>query len=66
MRYHGPNMVRCNIITGLTHTPLVGAYLPPLILEHLLDLEEALQRFRDPIFLGKLNVELEKARSPHI
>ena len=65
-RYHRPNMVRCDIITGLTRTPLVGAYLPPLTLEHLLDLEEALQRFRYPIVLRELNVDLEKERSPHI
>ena len=37
-----------------------------MTLEHLLDLEEALQRFRDPIVLGELNVDLEKERSPHI
>ena len=54
-------MVRCDIITGLTRTPLVGAYLPLLTLEHLPDLDEALKRFRDPIVLGDLNMDLEKA-----
>ena len=61
-RYHRPNVVSCEIVTGLTQTPLVGTYLPPLALEHLPDLEEALQRFRDPILLGDLNVDLDKAR----
>ena len=59
-RYHGPNVVRCENVTGLTQTLLVGVYLPPSTLEHLPDLDEALQRFRDPIFLGYLNVDLGK------
>ena len=62
--YHRPNVVSCEIVTGLTRTPLVGVCLPPLTLEHLTYLEEALQRFRDPIFLGDLNVNLDEARSP--
>ena len=62
MRYHGPNVVSCEIITGLTRTPLVGAYLPLLIMEHLIDLEEALQHFRDPVVLGDLNMDLDEAR----
>ena len=61
--YHGPNVVSCEIVTRLTWTPLAGAYLPPSTLEHLPDLEEALQRFRGPIVLGDLNVELDEARS---
>ena len=66
MHYRGPNMVNCEIITGLTRTPLVGVYLPPSTLEHLPDLEEAIQRFRCPIFLGGLNVDLDEARSSRI
>ena len=65
-RPHGPNMVRYKIVTGLTWTPLVGAYLPPLALENLPDLHEALQRFRDLIFIGGLNVDLDKSRSSQI
>ena len=65
MRYHGPNVVSCNIVTGLTRTPLVGAYLPLSTLEHLPDLEEALQRFRGPIYLRGLNVDLYEARILH-
>ena len=61
-RYHGTNVVSCEIVTGLTCTLLVRAYSPPSIMEHLLDLEEALQCFKDPIFLGKSNVELNEAR----
>ena len=60
--YHGANVVSCNILTGLTWTPLVRAYLPPLTLEYLPDLEEALQRFSNPISLGDLNVDLGEAR----
>ena len=36
--YHSSNGVSCVIVTRLTFTPLVGAYLPPLTLEHLPDL----------------------------
>ena len=32
------------------------------MLEHLPDLEEALQHFRDPIVPGDLNVDLDEAR----
>ena len=31
-------------------------------MKHLPDLEEALQRFRDPIVLGDLNVDLAESR----
>ena len=65
-RYHGPNVVSCEIVTGLTWIPLVGAYLPPLTLEHLPGLEEALHCFMVPIALGDLNVDLDKARSLRI
>ena len=56
-------MVSCEIITRLTQTPLVGAYLPPSTLEHLPDLEEVLQRFRGPIVLGGYNVDLDEVKS---
>ena len=63
-RYQRPNMVICKIITGLIRTPLVSVYFPPSTLNDLLYLEEALKRFKDPIVLGDLNMDLEKARSP--
>ena len=56
-------MLSCDIVTGLTHTPLIRVYLTPSTMEHLPDLEEALQRFRGTISIGGLNVELDKARS---
>ena len=34
-RFHGSNMVSCNIIPGTSRTPIVGGYLPPSILFHL-------------------------------
>ena len=63
MCYNRTHVVSCEIVNRLTRTPIVGAYLPTLTLEDLSDLEEAMQRFRDPIFLGDLNVDLEKYRS---
>ena len=65
MLYHGPNVVSCEIFTGLTRTPLVGAYLPPSTLEQIPEIEDDLQRFREPIVLGDLNVDLNGARSLH-
>ena len=64
MCYHKPNVVSCQLVTGLTWTPIVASYLPPSTLDHLPDLEESLKRFKDPIFLGYLNVDLNKARNP--
>ena len=58
-------MVICEIVTGPNWTPLISAYLRPLTLEHIPDIEEALQRFKvwDTIVLGDLNVDLNDARS---
>ena len=64
MLYHGPNVVSCDIVTRLIWTPLVGAYLPLSTLEHLPDLEEALELFKDTKVLGDLNVDLDEARIP--
>ena len=62
-RFHGPNMVSCEVVAGSKRTPLTGAYLPPSRLEHLPDLEEALTRFQYqyPIMLGDLNVNICQA-----
>ena len=65
-RYHRLNVDIYEIFPGLTQTPLVGAYLHPSTLEHLPDLDESLQLFRDPNFLGGLKVDLNEARSPWI
>ena len=63
MRFHGLNVVSCKIVAGPNHTPFVGAYLPPLRLEHLPDVEGGLQRFKIwyHIVLGDLNVDLDNA-----
>ena len=57
-------MLSCKLVTGLTWTLLVNAYLPPSTLHHMRDLEEDLKRFKDPIFLGYLNMDLDE--SPRI
>ena len=62
-RYHSLRVVSCEIVTGITWILLVRAYLPPSMLEHLPKLEEAIQYFKDPIFLGYLNMDLDEARS---
>ena len=65
-RYHETNVVICELVTGLIRTPLVDAYLPLSTLNHMPDLEEALKRFKDPIVLGDLNMDLNKSRIPRI
>ena len=59
MRYHGPDLVICKIVTGTTRTPLVGVCLPLSKMEHLPDLEEDLQNFSYPIVLKELNMDLD-------
>ena len=61
--YHGLNVVSCKIVTRLARTPLVKLYLQPSMLEHLPNLDEALQCFRDPIVMFYLNADTNKARS---
>ena len=39
-RFHGPNVVRCKIVSGGKWTLLISAYLLTPTLEHLPDLEE--------------------------
>ena len=55
----------CKIATRHTQTPLVGAYPPPSMLDHLPYFEEALQKFKglDPIVLGYFNVDLDDTQS---
>ena len=63
MRFHVPNVVIYKVFTDGKQTPIIGAYLPPYTLEHLLDLEEALTCFweQDPIVLGYLNSNIVQA-----
>ena len=37
-RFHGPNMVICEVVTERKPTPIIGKYLPPSTIDHLLDL----------------------------
>ena len=45
-RFHGPNVMSCEVVSGGKRTLFVGAYLPLSTLQHLPDLEEALTRFQ--------------------
>ena len=59
------NVVICEVAFGSRRTPLVGSYPPPppFTLEHLPNIEEALDRFwdQDIISLGDLNAEIGQA-----
>ena len=46
--------------------PLIGAYMPLSTLDHLPDLEEALNRFpgSDPVFLWDLNPDIFRLNNP--
>ena len=65
-RFHGPNMVSCEVIARYHQTPLIGAYLPLSTLDHLTDLGEALNRFlgRDSVILGDINADIGLVRNP--
>ena len=59
-------MVSCEVVSGDKQMPLIGAYIPLSSLDHLPDLEEALNRFmgRDPIVLGDLNAYIGRLGNP--
>ena len=59
-------MVSCDIVSGSHCIPAIGAYLSPSTLDHLLDLEEALNRFpgREPVVLGDLNTNIGRLTNP--
>ena len=46
--------------------PLIGSYLPPSTSDHIIDLEEALNRLlgRDPVVLGGLNADIGHLSNP--
>ena len=52
-------MLTSKLVNRLFSTPLVGTYLPPLPRKQMPDQDEALKRFKDPISLGDLNVDLD-------
>ena len=60
MRFHGPNVVICKIVSGGQNTLLVRAYLPLSTLDQLPDLEEALSQLlgKDYIIIGHLNADI--------
>ena len=62
---HRPNMVRCKLVAGDQQTTLIGEYLTPSTLDHLPDLEEALNRVpcKDPVVLGDLNTYIGHLRN---
>ena len=66
MRFHGPNVVSCKVVTHGRRTPIIGAYLPPSTLHQLPDLEESLTRFQDQdtIVLGDLYAKTSQAQNP--
>ena len=59
-------MESCEIVSGIQQTPLIGAYLPPDILEHPPDLKEALHHFsgRYPIVFRELNADSGRTGNP--
>ena len=59
-RFHGPNVVICEIVSSGQRTSLIGVYLPPSTRDHLPDLEESFGRFpgKGSIVIGDLNVDI--------
>ena len=54
------------IVSVTQWTPLIGFYLFPTTLDHLIYLKDALNSFmgRDPIVLGDLNADLGRMGNP--
>ena len=65
-RFHGPNVVSCEIVSDAQRNPLIGAYLPLSTIDCLEYLEEALNRFPgwDPIVMGDLNADIDHLQNP--
>ena len=59
-------MASSDIVADNQLTPLIGAYLPPYSLYHLIYLEEALSRFtgRDPFVLGDTSADIIRLSNP--
>ena len=55
-----PNMVSCEIVTGIQSLPFIIAHLPLANMYRLPDLEEAFNNFlgRDTIVMGDLNTDV--------
>ena len=66
MRFHGPNVIICEVMIGMSRTLIVGVYFPPSIMAHLLDIEDDLACFwgQYPIVLVDLNVDLDEDQNP--
>ena len=65
-RFHGLNVVSCEILSVRQQASLIRAYLPLSTIEHLPDLEEALKRFmgNDSIVIRYLNVIIGRLQNP--
>jgi endonuclease/exonuclease/phosphatase family metal-dependent hydrolase len=57
----GPNVISCQLVTGLRQIPVVGAYIPPAdesTLEFIRQAVGDLPQWCSPLLLGDLNVNL--------
>ena len=66
MHFHGPNVVICKLFFRYQQMPLIGAYLYLSTLDHIPDLEDALNCLsgRYHVVLGGLNVDIGRLRNP--
>ena len=66
MRFHGTDVVRCEIVSDAHRNLLIRVYHPPYTLDNLPDLEEALNRLqgREPIIMGDLNTDTGRLQNP--
>ena len=60
-RFHGSNVVSCELVMDNIWMPVIVAYLPHSMIEHLPDLDESLNCYPDgdPIILGDLNAYID-------
>ena len=66
IRFHGPNVVRCEIISGAHMNPLIREYLSIPTIDRLLYPEEELNLFpgKCSIIMGDLNVDTGILQNP--
>ena len=67
-KFHGPNVVSCEVITNGKRTLLIFTLLPHFTQENVRAFEDSLTCFwyQYSIVLGDLNTNILQAQNPHI
>ena len=68
MRFHVPNVLSYEILSGGQRTTFIKTYLPPYTLDHLWDLEEALNILPGNYYIAieGLDADIRRLKNPWI